>query len=98
MKREDVLAILARHKSDLKSLGVSRAALFGSVARGTETGDSDIDILIDIDKDLDIGVFEYVGIVQFIESLFTQTVDVANREGLKAGMRPAIEREAIYAF
>lgn len=98
MKREDVLAVLSRHKSELKSLGVRRAALFGSVVRGTETGDSDIDILVDIDESREIGVFEYVGIVQFIESLFAQTVDVANRKGLKAGVRPKIEREAVYAF
>jgi predicted nucleotidyltransferase len=98
MKRDDVLAVLSRHRSELQSLGVSRAALFGSVARGAETLDSDIDILVDIDKTRDIGVFEYVGIVQFIESLFTQPVDVANREGLKTGLRHEIEREAIYAF
>jgi predicted nucleotidyltransferase len=98
MKREEVLLILSRNQAELHRLGVKRAALFGSVVRGTATEDSDIDILVDIDKTGKVGVFEYVGIVQFIESLFTQTVDVANRESLKAAIRPQIEQEAIYAF
>lgn len=98
MKRNEVLTILSRHQVELQRLGVKRAALFGSVARGTATEASDIDILVDIDKAGNVGVFEYVGIVQYIKSLFAQTVDVANRESLKAGLRPQIEQEAIYAF
>lgn len=98
MKRDEVLLILNRNRAELQRLGVKRAALFGSVVRGTAREDSDIDILVDIDKTGKVGVFEYVGIVQFIESLFIQTVDVANRESLKTAIRSQIEQEAIYAF
>lgn len=58
----------------------------------------DIDLLVDLDPQARLGVFEYVGIVKFIQSLFSAPVDVANSMNLKAFERPAIEREAVYAF
>jgi len=78
--------------------GVAHAALFGSVARGEDRPDSDIDIMIEIAPDSRMDLFRYVGIVQFIEELFPVPVDVANREGLKPFVRPSAERDAVYAF
>jgi predicted nucleotidyltransferase len=82
----------------LRAQGVAHAALFGSVARGESHSDSDIDIMIEIAPDSRIGLFQYVGIVQYIEGLFQVPVDVANREGLKPTVRPSAERDAVYAF
>jgi uncharacterized protein len=98
MKREDVLSILTRHRPELQRLGVRRAAVFGSTARGTATESSDIDILVDIDDNARIGVFEYAGIVQFLEDLFPRRVDVAHHKMLKEGLKAGIERDAVYAF
>jgi uncharacterized protein len=79
-------------------VGVLHAALFGSVARNQSNRASDIDILIDLEPDAPIGVFEYVGITQYLADLFPNPVDVANRGSLKALVRPSAERDAIYAF
>lgn len=77
---------------------VRHIALFGSLARGEANAASDIDILVDLQPGAPIGVFEYVGLVQFIEDLFPIKVDVANRSRLKAHVRPNAEREAVFAF
>ena len=61
MRTEDALLVLRRHERDLRARGVRRAALFGSVARGENRPDSDIDIMIEIEPEADIGVFEYAG-------------------------------------
>ena len=98
MDRDQILARLRDHASDLRRQGVMRAALFGSVARGEAGPDSDIDIMVELDPETPIDLFAYVGIVQFIEDLFPGTVDVANRAGLKALVRPSVERDAVYAF
>lgn len=67
--------------------------------RGVISNDaSDIDILLDLQPDAPIGVFEYVGLTQFIADLFPVRVDVANHAKLKLHVRPHAEREAIYAF
>ncbi len=98
MKRDDILDKLREREADLRARGVAHAALFGSVARGDDRPDSDIDILVEIAPDARIGLFQYAGIVRYLEELFPTHVDVANREGLKPLARPSAERDAIYAF
>jgi predicted nucleotidyltransferase len=73
-------------------------ALFGSFARGQEKPDSDIDILIELAPDAAVGLVEYVGIEQYLADLLARRVDMANRDSLKAFVRPSAERDAIYAF
>jgi len=98
MDREDIVAKLRAHESDLKAQGVAHAALFGSRARGDHRADSDIDILIELAPGAHVDLWGYVGITQFIEDLFEAPVDVANREQLKAFVRPSAESDAVYAF
>jgi len=74
------------------------AALFGSVARGENRSDSDIDIMIEIDPDAGVTVFDYVDIKGYIAQLFDGPVDVVNREGLKSYIRPAALADVIHAF
>ncbi|HEY2756503.1 MAG TPA: nucleotidyltransferase domain-containing protein [Pseudolabrys sp.] len=45
MRRGDVIARLKEAEPGLRARGIRRAAVFGSVARGKERSDSDIDIL-----------------------------------------------------
>ena len=77
---------------------MQRAALFGSVARGDNRPDSDIDIMIEINPEAHITVFDYVGLKEYIAGLFDGPVDVVSREGLKPYVRPAATADAIYAF
>jgi len=55
-------------------------------------------VLIELEPEAPVGLFEYVGIEQYLDDLFDGRVDVANRESLKAHVRPSAERDAIYAF
>jgi len=98
MNREDIIARLRENEAELRRRGVAHAALFGSRARGDDRADSDTDIIIEIDPAARIGVYEYVGLKEYIASLFDGPVDVVNREGLKPYVRPAATADAIYAF
>ena len=98
MNSSEAIEILRAHANELRHLGVARAALFGSVARGDAAADSDVDILLELDPAAELDVYDYVGVVQFITRLFPVPVDVANRESLKSHVRPEAERDAIYAF
>lgn len=98
MNRYEVLETLKRSEAALRARGVQRAALFGSVARGDNRPDSDIDIMLEIDPEAHITVYEYVGVKEYIGSLFREPVDVVNRDGLKPYVRPAATADAIYAF
>lgn len=98
MNSSEALETLRRSEPALQSRGVRHAALFGSVARGNNRPESDIDIMIEIDPDAHMTVFDYVDLKDYIASLFDDPVDIVNREALKSHVRPAATADAIYAF
>lgn len=98
MNRQDIIARLQEHQAALRALGVTHAALFGSRARGDERPDSDTDIMVEIDPEALVGVYEYVGIKEAIAGLFEGPIDVVDRDGLKPRIRAAVTADAIYAF
>jgi predicted nucleotidyltransferase len=98
MDRDQIIEILRAHRSLLQERGVNHAALFGSVARGEQGPNSDIDILIDIGDRPDLDVYQYVGLQDYIAELFDGPVDVVSRQGLKDYVRPSVLADAVYAF
>src|ERR1700681_2123271 len=94
----DVLRTLREHEDDLRRLGVEHAAVFGSVARGEAREDSDIDVLVDLDRERPMGVFEYARLKLYIGELFGHTADVVSRRTLKPLLRDGILRDAVSAF
>ena len=55
---------------------VQKAWLFGSYARGEETPESDVDILVEFSKDADIGMFEHARMILALEKLVGKDVDL----------------------
>lgn len=102
MDRRTALEILKNSEAPLRARGVRRAALFGSVARGTNLPDSDIDVLIEIDPTARITVFDYVELKDYIAGLFDHPVDVVNRDQLKPSVAPSasemISRQRVTAY
>ncbi len=98
MNRQEIIARLREHEPALKAHGVVHAALFGSRARGEETSESDIDIMIDIDPSAPVGIWEYAGLKRYVASLFEESVEVFDRDALRPHVRSPAEGEAVYAF
>jgi len=98
MTRDAVLRKLRAHSAELKVQGVLHAALFGSIARGDDRIDSDIDVLVDLDIALVRTVYDYVGVRHALEDLLGRPVDVVNRATLNPRMKDRVEHDAIPAF
>jgi len=98
MNRDEIIKKLKPCEADLRARGVTHAALFGSRARGDDRPDSDTDIMIEVDPDAHLSVYDYVGLKEYIASLFDGAVDVVDRQGLKPYVRPAATADAVYAF
>ena len=54
--------------------------------------------MIEVDPEAHITVYDYVGLKEYIASLFDGGVDVVDRESLKPYVRPAATADAVYAF
>ena len=98
MNSPDAIAILRQSEPALRERGVLHAALFGSVSEGENHSGSDVDIMVEIDPDARITVFDYVELKEYIANLFDEPVDVVNRDGLKSYVAPAATADAVYAF
>ncbi|HUB07597.1 MAG TPA: nucleotidyltransferase family protein [Myxococcales bacterium] len=93
MNREEIIGVLRQHAADLAREGVRSLALFGSVARGTASAGSDIDLLVEFERP--VGLFAFVGLQQRLTELLGRPVDLVPRDGLKPRLRAAILSEAI---
>jgi len=95
---ENVLDTLRTHENELRRMGVSHAAVFGSVALGEARADSDIDVLVELDQERSLGIFEYARLKLYINELLNGAGDVVNRRTLKPLLRDSILRDAVHAF
>ncbi len=83
-------------KGALAEYGVSRVGLFGSSVRGEATGSSDIDILVDFDRDRET-YRNFMAACDLLESgLQGQRVDVVTAGGLSPYIGPHILKEVVY--
>ena len=80
---KDVLRALRTHESELRVLGLSHAAVFGSVARGEANADSDIGVLVELDENRAMGIFEYARLKLYVNDLLDGAGDVVNRRTVK---------------
>jgi hypothetical protein len=84
--KQKVLPILKRHR-------VNKAALFGSCIKGTMKKDSDIDILVDIKKN--ISLLDFVGIKLELEETLKRKVDLVEYDTIKPLLRDRILKEQV---
>lgn len=73
--------------------GVTEMALFGSYSRDEQTPDSDIDIMVDIDRPHG---FSFLNIVYELSALFDKEVQVVSKGGIKPKYFAAIKPDLIY--
>jgi len=90
-----IVSFISEHKAEFEQkFGVRRIGIFGSYARGEANGNSDIDIVVELEKP---DMFHLVGIKNCIELAFGRKVDVVRLiEKMNMGLRRMIERDAVY--
>lgn len=89
MDKDEIVLTLKSHTSELEQHGVQSLALFGSVARGDFTDQSDLDILVEFNRP--VGLFEFVRLKRYLEELTRRRVDLVTPDALK----PAFKRQIL---
>ena len=85
-RRDEILRVAARH-------GAGNVLLFGSVVRGEETPESDVDLLIDVTGETT--PWFPGSLVADLEQLLRRPVQVVIRRSLSPLIRDAVLREAV---
>jgi len=94
--KNKIQQILQEHKNYLmEKFGVSEIALFGSYARGEESKESDVDILVDFKegyKNFD----NYMELKFYLEEILGKEVDLVIKSAIKPRIKTFILEEIIY--
>jgi uncharacterized protein len=76
---------------------VLKAWLFGSFSRGEETKDSDVDIMVSLDKSKPIGL-KFFGMWNDLEELLGRKVDLVSEGTLLPFAQESVERDKILVY
>ena len=95
MNRDDITKYISEHKTEFEQeFGVKKIGIFGSYARDEAHKESDIDIVVVLEKP---DLFLLIGIKQVIEEAFNKKVDVVRmRDNMNSFLRQRIERDVVY--
>lgn len=93
---KDYIDLISAHADELRSqYGIRSLRLFGSVSRGEQREDSDVDICVDMDPSL----YLLVRLKRFLEQLLQCTVDVVRmHKHINPYLLENIERDGIYVI
>lgn len=91
--RSEIFRLLESNRDKIKSFGVKRLGVFGSVARDEQTENSDVDVLVELEKETFRG---YMGLLLFLEDLFGRKVDLAIKDSIKPRIKDRVLSETIY--
>jgi len=93
---EAIIEKIEENGKKIREYGVKRIGLFGSYMRNEQKVGSDIDILVEFEKDKK--TFDnYMNLKFFLEDLFSCKVDLVVIEAIKSDLRPYILGSAKYA-
>ncbi len=85
-KREEIISLAAKYDA-------VNVRVFGSVARGDDRPDSDIDFLVDVQRQWSL--FDHIGLMQDLEDLLGRKVDLIPADNIRDFCRDRILTEAI---
>ena len=80
-----------------KTKPVLKAWLFGSFARGEETANSDVDILVVLDHSQPVGL-EFFGMYEDLKELLGRNVDLVTERSLASFARKSVERDRRFVY
>jgi predicted nucleotidyltransferase len=80
-----------KEKYKIKEIGI-----FGSYIKGKQREESDLDILIDFEDDVEIGLIEFIRLENYLSDILGVKVDLVLKKTLKPYIGKIILKEIVY--
>ena len=94
--KDTIIKALRSRKDEFSKYGIRNVGLFGSYIRNEQVKDSDIDLLIDFDPELE-SFDNFMAVYDIIEQLFKgEKIEVVTMNGLSPYIGPSILKEVQY--
>ena len=88
------MSVLHEHADEVRErYGITNLAVFGSVVRGEAGGNSDVDVLADVERP--IGLIALVGAENYLTELIGIKVDLVLKRSVRSELRDRIFSEAV---
>jgi len=93
---EEILEFIKKHKKmTYRKYGIVKIGIFGSRAKGNAKGQSDIDILIEMEKDKK-NLHNFLEFKRFLEKNLGMRIDLGTESSLKPMIKETIKKDLIY--
>jgi predicted nucleotidyltransferase len=89
---------LAAEEPELRRRGVRHLAVFGSIARGDDRPDSDVDVAVEIEPNRSFSLIRMEETRLFLEDALRRPVDLGEVDSFRPQVRAAFERERVAIF
>lgn len=96
MNRNQIIEKLRANHSLLRQYSVRSISVFGSVARGENRPESDVDLLVEFDPEARIGLFAFVYLKDLLSELLGCPVDLVTPDALHPALKESILEEAVH--
>jgi predicted nucleotidyltransferase len=91
---QDIISTLQIEKTNLyDKYKVTRLGVFGSFARGEETPDSDIDILVEFSEIP--GMIDFLKTEEYLETVLNRKIDLVRENAIRPELKSVIMSEVI---
>ncbi len=92
--KNDILSKLREIKPSLyKDYAVTRIGLFGSFSEGINTAQSDIDLLVELEKPIG---WKFFTLELYLQNIFGRKIDLVTKNALKEQIRETILKQVNY--
>jgi predicted nucleotidyltransferase len=95
---DDVQRRLKAEEPELRRRGVRHLAVFGSVARGDDRPDSDVDIAVEIEPGRSFSLIRMEETRLLLEDALGRSVDLGETDSFRPLVRAAFERDCVPVF
>jgi predicted nucleotidyltransferase len=94
MTRKDVASLIRKNRTQLNKLGVKSLSIFGSVARGEERPESDVDVLVEFNGPATFDAF--MDTKFYLEELLGCKVDLVLPQALKPRLKENVMKDLVH--